>query len=99
MYRTSSNIDAQIIKLSRCELISEEEVRSLCRKARELLSLESNVQRVDLPVTVCGDIHGQFPDLLTLFKTGGELAENPNVRYVFMGDYVDRGYHSIETFT
>lgn len=90
-----SDLDRQIEQLRRCEIIKESEVKSLCSKAREILIEESNVQRVDAPVTVCGDIHGQFYDLKELFKVGGDV---PDTNYLFMGDFVDRGFYSVETF-
>lgn len=51
-----------------CKPLSEDEVKSLCDKAREILMEESNVQAVNCPVTVSGDIHGQYHDLLELCK-------------------------------
>uniref|UniRef100_A0A8C5U216 Serine/threonine-protein phosphatase n=1 Tax=Malurus cyaneus samueli TaxID=2593467 RepID=A0A8C5U216_9PASS len=68
----------------------------LCDYVCDLLLEESNVQPVSTPVTVCGDIHGQFYDLCELFRTGGQV---PDTNYIFMGDFVDRGYYSLETFT
>lgn len=82
-------------RLKNIECLTEYEVKQLCEKVKELLVEESNVQPISAPVVICGDIHGQIYDLLQLFLTGGEI---PNSRYLFMGDYVDRGYHSVETF-
>jgi serine/threonine-protein phosphatase 6 catalytic subunit len=48
---------------------------------KEILVEESNVQPVNSPVTVCGDIHGQFHDLMKLFDTGGDV---PGTNYIFM---------------
>eukprot|EP01126_Amoeba_proteus_P014979 TRINITY_DN16652_c0_g1_i2.p1 TRINITY_DN16652_c0_g1~~TRINITY_DN16652_c0_g1_i2.p1 ORF type:complete len:124 (+),score=19.02 TRINITY_DN16652_c0_g1_i2:173-544(+) len=90
-----SDLDRQIELLKRCELITEAEVKKLCTKAREILFEEGNVERVDCPVTICGDIHGQFYDLRELFKIGGSC---PSTNYLFLGDFVDRGFYSVETF-
>ncbi|TPX49407.1 hypothetical protein SeLEV6574_g01493 [Synchytrium endobioticum] len=93
--RMGSDLDRHIGQLRRCEIIKESEVKELCHKAREILIEESNVQRVDAPVTICGDIHGQFYDMKELFKVGGKC---PDTNYLFMGDFVDRGFYSVETF-
>lgn len=89
------DLDRQIEQLRRCEIIKEKEVKELCDRAKEILVEESNVQRVDAPVTICGDIHGQFYDLKELFKVGGDV---PDTNYLFIGDFVDRGFYSVETF-
>jgi len=91
----NKDVDKMIEELKKCQIISENDVRHLCEKAKEILLDEENVHHVPLPATVVGDIHGQFWDLLELFEVGGQV---PEVNYVFMGDFVDRGYYSVETF-
>ena len=90
------DIDKWIDLARQCKYLPENDLKKLCDYVSELLLEECNVQPVSSPVTVCGDIHGQFYDLLELFRTGGEL---PNTNYIFMGDFVDRGYYSLETLT
>ena len=91
----SNNLDEQIEQLRKCHYITEIEVKLLCEKAKELFIEESNVQIIDAPITICGDIHGQFDDLTELFTKGGKC---PETNYLFMGDFVDRGFNSVETF-
>ncbi|EME28616.1 protein phosphatase [Galdieria sulphuraria] len=90
------DLDNWIEKVKSAQYLPEPDLKRLCDYVKEILIEESNVQPVSSPVTVCGDIHGQFHDLLELFRTGGEV---PETNYIFMGDFVDRGYNSLETFT
>ncbi len=93
-HSSHADFEQYLAKLNHGTPLSESEVQHLCNKARETLTLEANVQPVSAPVTVCGDIHGQWHDLMELYRIGGSA---PDTNYLFMGDYVDRGYYSVET--
>ncbi|KAF7333356.1 Serine/threonine-protein phosphatase [Mycena venus] len=73
--------------------LTEEHVLYILEHATKLLSSEPNMVEIQGPITICGDIHGQYYDLMTLFDVGGPLTNNG---YLFFGNYVDRGYFGIE---
>jgi serine/threonine-protein phosphatase 6 catalytic subunit len=75
------DLDKWITQLKECKHLSEAEMKFLCEHVRSILVEESNIQPVSSPVTICGDIHGQFWDLLELLRKGGEI---PETSYIFM---------------
>ncbi|KNC79759.1 serine/threonine-protein phosphatase PP1-beta [Sphaeroforma arctica JP610] len=72
----------------------ESEIIGLCMRTREIFLEQPVLLELAAPIKVCGDIHGQYYDLLRLFEYGGFP---PEANYIFMGDYVDRGKQSLET--
>jgi len=73
--------------------ISQSDATALCNKVRELLLNQPMLLELGAPIKICGDVHGQFHDLLRLFEYGGFP---PEANYLFLGDYVDRGKQSLE---
>lgn len=160
--KPSAGPDEWLAAARTCKYLSESHMKALCELVKSYMMEESNIQPVSSPVTICGDIHGQFYDLLELFRVaggmpgeeGGERVEEPKSmvpitesdieppseisdpklrrkirsssaagqdedeehaeepdkstakpsqlptgNFIFLGDYVDRGYFSLETLT
>ncbi|KAL2880540.1 sporulation-induced protein [Colletotrichum sp. CLE4] len=167
----NAGLDEWLEEAKQCHYLPERAMKELCELVKEVLMEESNIQPVCTPVTICGDIHGQFYDLLELFRVAGGMPGESNVeapktattvinpedieppteitnpklkkkvrnagsppadeddeddaaaadtsatsradsavevsntsqsadtRFIFLGDFVDRGYFSLETFT
>ena len=74
--------------------LSEEEIKFLCSESKNIFLKQPILLELGPCLNICGDIHGQFYDLLQLFELGGYPPEK---NYLFLGDYVDRGKQSIET--
>ncbi|CAH8386250.1 unnamed protein product [Eruca vesicaria subsp. sativa] len=75
-------------------MLNESEIRQLCVVSKQIFLQQPSLLELDAPVKICGDIHGQYSDLLRLFEYGGFP---PAANYLFLGDYVDRGKQSLES--
>lgn len=74
-------------------LLSRELLLDIVKKAQDLFHGEPNMLKLNDPITIVGDIHGQYYDLVKLFEVGGGPGDT---QYLFLGDYVDRGSFSVE---
>ncbi|XP_074289645.1 serine/threonine-protein phosphatase BSL3 [Silene latifolia] len=78
------------------------DIADLCDSAERIFASEPSVLQLRAPIKIFGDLHGQFGDLMRVFdeygapSTAGDIAY---IDYLFLGDYVDRGQHSLETIT
>lgn len=104
MVSTNVNVDEVLAKLMEAKIniktkfkqvnLLEHEIKYLAVKCKEICLDQPIYLELESPLNVCGDIHGQFYDLLKLFETAGIP---PDANYLFLGDYIDRGKFSLET--
>ena len=96
------NIDSIILRLLEVRgsrpgknvQLTEAEIRGLCLKSQEIFLSQEMLLELEAPIKICGDIKGQYYDLLRLFEYGGFP---PDSNYLFLGSYVDYGKQSVET--
>lgn len=78
------NIYIQLLKSNL--ILNHHQMKYICEKATEIFKKEPNVIKINLPITICGNIYGYISDLLEIFKIGGII---PETNYLFLGNYID----------
>lgn len=78
------------------KILNEAYIRKILHLVRPILMSQPMLVKVEPPVNVCGDIHGQITDLVEILTSGGLP---PDSRYLFLGDYVDRGKYGTEVIS
>lgn len=83
-------------KLKENELPDLETTHYILNNISNILVEEENLIKINSPINIVGDLHGQYFDFLKMINLFGE----PSIinKYLFLGDYVDRGFNSIELF-
>lgn len=89
------SFEEMLVQCREGKLLKAEDLRRLCAYVTEILVEEPNVVSLSAPIKVVGDVHGQFHDVISMFEVGGDISSG--FSYVMLGDYVDRGAHSVET--
>ncbi|KAI5288556.1 hypothetical protein KEM54_005114 [Ascosphaera aggregata] len=78
--KNTAGLDEWLEAAKRCKYLSENHMKQLCELVKEYMMEESNVRPVSTPVTICGDIHGQFYDLLELFRVAGGMPNETDTQ-------------------
>ena len=89
------NIDELIIKIYKDELLSMQEFNKVFFKAKDILNKRENIAILKTPLIICGCINAHFEELKDIFKICGNISET---KYLFLGDYVGRGWNGLSTF-
>lgn len=74
--------------------LDNKEIENIINAAQMIFNYQPILLEIEAPVIVCGDIHGQYQDLVRIFERNGYP---PLTNYLFLGDYIDRGKQSLET--
>ena len=90
----SEDFDKMFKKVMKFELLAINEIKAICDKSKEIFTKEPTILEISPPITLIGDIHGQFQDLMEIFYQQGYPKDG--ISFIFIGDYVDRGLNSVE---
>ena len=92
----NEDLDKMLKRVMNFELLTVNEIKAICDKSKEIFQKEPTILEVSPPITLVGDIHGQFQDLMEIFFQQGYPKDG--ISFIFVGDYVDRGLNSVEVF-
>ena len=88
------DIDSWIAHCRDGGILPERKLRLLCEMVKQVLIEEGNVVEVSAPVTVVGNVHAKFYELVSMME---KIGETPSKSYLFLGNYVDKYFNSCET--